>query len=241
MTIPIPNCSRKKEVPKVLAIIPARGGSKGLPGKNIRDLFGKPLIAYSIEVALKSKLVNRVIVSTDDEKIAEISKSFGAQVPFLRPGELAQDNSNLSDGVNYTVEKLRRTRYSPDILLILFPTHPFRTPGLVDFLAGKLVEGRVSVDTVKMVTHDSLTLFSRNKADYLEPLLNPQNSMNDAAPKKYFRQYGLLHGSNLAHSNKGPYHRLITNPISLIDIDTLTDFLLAEEVIKQGLFDFELE
>ncbi|MBW1723549.1 MAG: hypothetical protein JRH13_15900, partial [Deltaproteobacteria bacterium] len=75
--------------PEVLAIIPARGGSKGLPRKNIRDLCGKPLIAYSIEVALRAKLIDRVVVSTEDEEIAEISESFGAEVPFLRPKEMA--------------------------------------------------------------------------------------------------------------------------------------------------------
>jgi CMP-N-acetylneuraminic acid synthetase len=85
-------------IKKVLAIIPARGGSKGIPRKNIRDLCGKPLIAYSIEAAIKSRLINRVIVSTDDEEIAEISKSFGAEVPFMRPVCLAEDRSEQAQG-----------------------------------------------------------------------------------------------------------------------------------------------
>ena len=78
---------------KIIAVIPARGGSKGLPGKNILPLCGKPLIAYSIEVAKKSRLIDRVIVTTDDKKIAAVAKKYGAEIPFMRPARLAQDNT----------------------------------------------------------------------------------------------------------------------------------------------------
>ena len=88
----------------MLAIIPARGGSKGLPGKNIRELNGKPLIAYTIEAALKSKKITKIIISTDDEEIAKVCKKY-VDIPFMRPVELAQDDSLIVDTYIYTVEK----------------------------------------------------------------------------------------------------------------------------------------
>lgn len=87
----------------ILALIPARGGSKGLPGKNIKPLLGKPLIAWTIEQAKKNKYFDRIIVSTDSEEIAEISKEYGAEVPFLRPKELARDDSPTSDAIMHAI------------------------------------------------------------------------------------------------------------------------------------------
>jgi N-acylneuraminate cytidylyltransferase/CMP-N,N'-diacetyllegionaminic acid synthase len=112
----------------MLAIIPARGGSKGLPGKNIKYLGGKPLIAYTIEAALLSKFVDKVIVSTDDQQIADIAEKFGAEVPFLRPTELATDDAKAIDNYIYTVERLNK-EYAFDIkeFVVLQPTSPLRT------------------------------------------------------------------------------------------------------------------
>ena len=92
----------------MIAIIPARGGSKGLPGKNILPLCGKPMIAYTIEAAKQSKYISRVIVSTDDQKIANIALEYGAEVPFLRPEFLASDTAQAIDNYIYTVERLSR-------------------------------------------------------------------------------------------------------------------------------------
>ena len=89
----------------MIAIIPARGGSKGLPGKNIKELNGKPLIAYTIECALQSKYIDHVVVSTDDPKIAAISIKYGAEVPFLRPACLATDTSMAVDNYIYTIKR----------------------------------------------------------------------------------------------------------------------------------------
>ncbi len=111
----------------MIALVPARGGSKGLPGKNIRNLRGKPLIAYSIEAALGAKGVRRVIVSTDDPEIAEVSKKFGAEVPFMRPSELAQDQSLAIDNYIYTIQQLQRNGDPVDQLMVLLPTAPLRT------------------------------------------------------------------------------------------------------------------
>jgi len=226
--------------PEVLAIIPARGGSEGLPRKNILDLCGKPLIAYSIQVALKSKLIDQVVVSTEDIEIAKISEGFGAEIPFLRPKEMARADSSVSDAVEFTVNKLRGSGYFPDVLVTLYPTHPFRTPGLVDFLVNKALSGHNTVSTVKKVAHGKLSLFSRNGGDNIAPLLS-SSSLNGATNNRsFFRFYGLFQGTNYGSFDK-PYLHVIKDRISLIDIDSLSDFFLAEEVIKQGVFDFNLE
>lgn len=231
--------TRSDKKPNVLAIIPARGGSKGVPQKNIRELCGKPLIAYTIEVALATKLIDRVVVSTEDQEIAEISKSFGAEVPFLRPKHMAQDRSSIGDAIDFTVNNLRNNGYNPNVLVTLYPTHIFRTPMLLDSLVGKAFEGHGPINTVKLIAHSSISIFSRNGAKRITPLLNTK-PVNGTIPRKsFFRQYGLFIGTNYGCFDK-PYIYEIKDPLSLIDIDTHSDFFLAEEVIKQRLFNFNL-
>lgn len=112
---------------KILALIPARGGSKGLLGKNVRILFGKPLICHSIELGLRSKLIDRVIVSTDSPQIARIAKRAGAEVPFLRPSELAQDLTHDLPVVKHCMGWLKdNEKYVPDLMVFLRPTGPLR-------------------------------------------------------------------------------------------------------------------
>lgn len=118
---------------KVLGIIPARGGSKGVPRKNIKPLFGKPLIAWTIEEAKKSKYINRLIVSTDDEEIAEVAKSYGAEVPFLRSAEISHDLATDVEFLTHALNWLKRNEgYKPDIVLRLPPTSPLRTAANID-------------------------------------------------------------------------------------------------------------
>jgi len=118
---------------KVLAVITARGGSKGLPGKNIIDLGVRPLIQWTIEAAKEARLVDRVVVSTDDGKIACISKECGAEVPFIRPAELAEDTSAHIPVVQHAVQSLKDGEgYSTDYVLLLQPTSPFRTSTDID-------------------------------------------------------------------------------------------------------------
>tara|TARA_R110001599_G_scaffold60939_3_gene169267 strand:+ start:35279 stop:35968 length:690 start_codon:yes stop_codon:yes gene_type:complete len=118
---------------KNLAIIPARKGSKGIPNKNIKKIAGKPLIAWTIESALQSKNVSRVIVSTDCEHIAEISKQYGAEVPFLRPAYLASDTSATEPVVSHTLKWLKEEDYYiPDNIILLQCTSPFRNKKSID-------------------------------------------------------------------------------------------------------------
>lgn len=109
---------------KCIAIIPARGGSKRIPKKNIKDFFGKPLIAYSIEVALKSKLFDKVIVSTDDEQIATVAKKYGAEVPFIRPKELSDDFTGTDEVVNHAINFLKDEGLKFDYVCTIYATAP---------------------------------------------------------------------------------------------------------------------
>jgi N-acylneuraminate cytidylyltransferase/CMP-N,N'-diacetyllegionaminic acid synthase len=129
----------------MIAIIPARSGSKGLPGKNIKLLNGKPMIAYTIEAAKKAKLISDVIVSTDSQEIADIAIKYGAINPFLRPASLATDNAKAIDNYLYTVERLNEEfGYNVNAFTVLQPTSPLRTADDID---------------------EAITLFTKKNAD----------------------------------------------------------------------------
>ena len=118
---------------KFLAIIPARGGSKGIPKKNIKSLLGKPLIQYTIESALKSKYLDKIVVSTDDKKIADISEKLGAEIPCLRPKKLARDNTLILPVLQHMVNFLKKKEnYNPFAIVLLQPTSPLRTVRHID-------------------------------------------------------------------------------------------------------------
>jgi CMP-N,N'-diacetyllegionaminic acid synthase len=122
----------------VLALIPARGGSKGIPGKNIRLLAGRPLIAYAVDAARASGIVDRVVLSTDSEEIAAIGRASGAEVPFLRPAELAGDASPMLPVLQHAVGVLEQAGWRPEIILLLQPTSPLRTPAHLAAAVGLL-------------------------------------------------------------------------------------------------------
>jgi Cytidylyltransferase len=225
--------------PKILAIIPARGGSKRIPRKNIVDLCGKPLIAYSIEVALKTPQVSRVIVSTEDKEIAEIARAHGAEVPFYRPMGMARDSSVLGDAVDFTLDRLGEDGYKPDVVFELYPTSVFRTPKQLSFLIGKLLEGYSSVKTVKPIPVGRASLFTIKKDGSCMAAV-PVGLGANGSKRVFFKSYGLFVGRNLNRTQ--PYafylHKLI-DPISLIDIDYPHDLCMAEEIIRRNLFDFD--
>ena len=139
---------------KVLAVIPARGGSKAIPDKNIKTLGGKPLIAWTISAALEAGGVDRVIVSTDSQRIAETARAYGAQVPFLRPADLAQDDTpGIAPILHAAQWCLENESYEPDYVLCLQPTSPFRSSGDIDMAIAlaqeKEAESVVSVTPVE--------------------------------------------------------------------------------------------
>ncbi|MDE5778563.1 MAG: acylneuraminate cytidylyltransferase family protein [Lachnospiraceae bacterium] len=126
---------------KILAVIPARAGSKSVPNKNIREIAGKPLIAYSIEHALESNMINRVIVSTDSEQYADIAKYYGAEVPFLRPAEYATDTALDYDVFFHALTWMKeQENYEPDIVVQLRPTYPVRRVEDIDAMIKMLLD-----------------------------------------------------------------------------------------------------
>jgi len=140
--------SKKEFNQKIVAIIPARGGSKGIPKKNIRLLAGKPLIAYTIEPAKRCGLIDRVIVSTDDKEIADVAKKCGAEVPFMRPADLAADFVPPEPCLKQAVEWLEKNEnYKTDIVVYLQPTDIFRSKGIIERVIRKLLENE-NLDSV---------------------------------------------------------------------------------------------
>jgi len=158
---------------EVLALIPARGGSKALPRKNVRLLAGKPLIAHSIGHALAAETVTRTIVSTDDEEIAEAARAAGAEVTFMRPAELAQDDSRDLGVFQHALLWLHENEgYSPELVVHLRPTHPVRRVERIDE-AVRALAADPSADSVRSVSGPEQTPYKmwRVAGGYLEPLL----------------------------------------------------------------------
>jgi N-acylneuraminate cytidylyltransferase len=188
----MPGASRRSEV---LALIPARGGSKAIPRKNVRIVAGKPLIAYSIAHALASRRVTRTIVSTDDEEIARVAREFGAEVPFMRPPEFAQDASLDIDVFRHALGWLRdREGYSCELVVHLRPTGPVRRVEVID-RAIDLMLGRPDADSLRSVSWPTETPYKMWKIidGFLEPLLDlpgvvePYSTPRQALPEVYWQ------------------------------------------------------
>ncbi len=141
--------------PRVLGLVPARGGSRGVPRKNLRDLGGRPLLAWTAAAALGAERIDRVVLSTDDEEIAEVGSSLGLEVPFLRPSELAGDASPMIDVVTHALEYLTADGDEYEVVCLLQPTNPLRDPGLVDTAIEVLLTSDAdSVFTTLPVPHE---------------------------------------------------------------------------------------
>jgi CMP-N,N'-diacetyllegionaminic acid synthase len=160
--------------PEVLAIVPARGGSKGIPRKNLVQLAGEPLLVHSIRHALESQRVTRTIVSTDDEEIAEVARKAGAEVPFLRPEELAGDTVLDFPVFHHALTWLEDTeQYRPRIVVHLRPTTPVREPAWIDG-AVEALESCPDADSVRSVSQPHqhpYRMFSIDGDGFLEPLM----------------------------------------------------------------------
>ena len=216
----------------VVAVIPARGGSRGLPGKNVRDLCGMPLIAYSIEVAKRAGLVDRIVVSTDSQEIAEVARKWGAEVPFLRPPELAGGTALVGKAVQYTMDRLYGPEEDNVVKVIMLPTSPFRTPQMVDALVERVLDGCTWAYTARQVEPPRLGGFvtSPGKGFNLVPC---------GRDEQFFRvqPYGILSVTRTAFPHREFVH-LLEHEASLVDIDMLEDFFLAESIVEKNLFDF---
>lgn len=214
---------------ETLALIPARGGSKGLPRKNLALLGGRPLIAWSIEAALGCAGVTRVVVSTEDEEIADTARSFGAEVPFLRPEALAADQSDLSRALEYTVARLAEQGYRPDCVVHLAPTSPFRPPALMARLVERLHQGHRYVHTARA--------FGRGRRYHVLDKAGAAEAVAlDWRSPLYFRNYGIFTGYCTFPCVLPSYVLRMDDPVLCIDIDTPEDLLRAQEALDQGLY-----
>ena len=175
---------------KIIAIIPARKGSKGIPNKNIKYICGKPLIAYSIEVALNSELIDDVYVSTDSEQIAKISKDYGAKV-IKRPSYLAQDKSQTFDAIEHALKWIQKNKkYKPDLIVILEPPSPTRKANEID-LAIEMLLNDLEADSLRGVCEPFQNPYKMwtIEGKYLKPLLKPttHKQPRQSLPKVYWQ------------------------------------------------------
>ncbi len=230
--------------PEVLAMIPARGGSKGIPRKNIRPFAGQPLIAYSIAAGLQAETVTRVIVTTDDEEIAEVARGCGAETPFLRPAELAQDGTLdlpvFQHALNWLAE---HEDYHPQAVVHLRPTTPIRPPDLVDRSVSLLLN-HPEADSVRGITpahQNPFKMWLMDEEDNpIRPLTTvpgidePYNSPRQILPKAYthtglidtIRPATILELNSMSGRTILP---ILFDPAYDADLDTLEDWKQAEQ------------
>ena len=227
----------------VLVLIPARGGSKSVPRKNICDLDGKPLIQYSIKTALDIPRACRTMVSTDDQEIAEISKSLGAEVPFLRPPAISRDDSTDKEFFLHAINWLQANEnWTPDLIVHLRPTTPFRDPQIVeeaiqtlenhntatalrsvhqvDLVPYKMFEVRDNLLHGYFPNHPWLEYYNLPRQRF--PVAYDPNGYVDIIRPQVLDETGLLHGEQILAY-------IIPSPV--IDIDSVQDFLLAEKFL----------
>lgn len=230
---------------KVVAIIPARGGSKDIPRKNIVKMLGKPLIAYTIDVAKDADCLSRIIVSTDDEEIRKISLEYGAEVPFLRPKELAEDHVPDKPVFVHALKWLEENEdYRPDIVLNLRPTSPLRLVEDIENVIEKMIISCCdSVRTICQVEHhpywmkkleeDRATPFLEGKDEriyYQRQLLPPVFRINgsvDAMRRDIILNHDFLYGDDM---------RAVVMPLERsYDVDTPMDLKIIEILLKERL------
>ena len=234
----------KKEI---LAIIPARGGSKGIPKKNMVLLYGNPLIHYTIDAAKKSSLISRVILSSDDDEIINYCKSQFIEVPFRRPFKLAQDDTPMIDVVKHAIIFLKKKEnYKPEYIILLQPTSPLRTAQHIDEALNKLInsdaDSIVSVievphqfnpfSVMKLNVEGNLAFFIKEGKKYSrrqdKPVLYARNG-----PAIFASKYECILKNNVLYSgNILPY--FMKRKIS-IDIDNTFDLILAEILLKERI------
>lgn len=228
---------------RVIAIIPARGGSKGLPGKNIRPLCGKPLIAWSIERARQSRHIDTVVVTTDSQDIADVALGCGAEVPFLRPAHLASDTASSVDTVLHTLDYYRDILGKTfDYVVLLEPTSPLREAGDIDGMLNKLLANADDFDAIVSVgeVHEHPSIMMRLEGNTMQPFytdLAMTGRRQDNVPA-YF-PYGVAYivTANTLYSLRTFYPPRATffeiKRHQCFEIDDLCDFLVVETMMKQ--------
>jgi CMP-N-acetylneuraminic acid synthetase len=233
--------SKKNLYPKVLAVIPARGGSKGIPRKNLISFDGVPLIASSIRHGLESEFINRVLVSTDDLEIQRVAIGFGAEAPFLRPAELSEDHVLDLPVFIHALNFLAETEdYVPDYVVHLRPTAPYREKGWIDDALKLLIENPLaeSVRSVSEPDKHPYRMFSIDESGYLDPIMKhlhpaPFLLRRQELPLIYYyncvidvtKPETIYSKESMTGDRILPF---IMDPNKVIDIDTPRDFEIAK-------------
>ncbi|MBO8164301.1 MAG: acylneuraminate cytidylyltransferase family protein [Brevibacillus sp.] len=221
----------------VLAVIPARGGSKGVPRKNIKPLSGKPLLAWTIEAAKQSSLLDRIVVSTEDEEIAKMAREFGAEVPFMRPQELAQDDTPGIDPVLHALEQLP----SFDYVVVLQPTSPLREAVDIDSCIRMCVErNKPACVSVTLADKPPHWMYQLDEQSHLHPIVPQERAIarrQEAPPvfllngAVYVAQTEWVQNSRTFLTNETVAYAMPKE--RSLDIDTDIDFVIAEEWLKK--------
>ncbi|WP_346939223.1 acylneuraminate cytidylyltransferase family protein [uncultured Clostridium sp.] len=226
---------------EILAIIPARGGSKGVPRKNVRELNGRPLIGYTIEAAKKSNRVSRVVVTTEDIEIATVSREYKAEVPYLRPDELSQDNSPTMECVLHMLNYLEKTEgYVSDYVLLLQCTSPLRNHSHINEAIDKLLNS--DYDSIVSVCEAEVNPYWANifEGDKLKYFIEEGRKITrrQELPNVY-RMNGAIYLIKTEVLKKQKTFEpeevmgYIMDSYSSVDIDTEMDFKIAEAIIKE--------
>jgi len=231
---------------KILAIIPARGGSKGIKRKNLVSLNNKPLIVHSIEHAFASTRINRVIVSTEDTEIANVAKNAGAEVPFMRPPDLALDTVLDFPVFQHVIDELAaRENYLPDIIVHLRPTAPYRKAEWIDAAIELLINNSTadSVRSVSEVTQHPYRVFEIGSDNFLNPIMlhkhpEPYLLRRQELPLMYFYNcvIDVTKPETLKNKNSMTGNKIIPfimNPDDVIDIDRPSDLEFARFFFKR--------
>jgi len=227
---------------KFLAIIPARGGSKGIPNKNIMAISGKPLIAYTIEAGVKSKYIDEIIVSTDSEIIRVIAQQYGANVPFLRPDELSNDSAKSIDVVIHAIDFYKTNNITFDYVILLQPTSPLRTFEHLDKAIEKLIDSSKS-SLVSVCEADENPILMRSiENDKLKEVISFEgtNLRRQDLPIFYIFNGALYINTTDMLVNEKKFINQDTIPYvmdkeSSVDIDNMLDARLVELIIKESM------
>jgi CMP-N-acetylneuraminic acid synthetase len=225
----------------VLGIVPARGGSKGLPNKNLRALGGRPLLARTAEAARRSRSLARTVLSTDDPAIAEAGRALGLDVPFMRPVELAADETPMLPVLRHAVETLAREGFHTDVVVLLQPTSPFRRAEHIDAAVDLLASsGADSVVSVVEVPHQFspvsvLTLTNGRVQPYIP---GPLVTRRQDKPRVYARNGPAVLAVRVSVLERGALYGddcrpLVMTPADSVDIDDVHDFDYAEFILNR--------
>ncbi|MGX5820024.1 acylneuraminate cytidylyltransferase family protein [Chitinophaga lutea] len=225
---------------RILTVVPARGGSKGLPGKNIRPLLGKPLIAWSIEQGLASKYVDEVIVSTDDDQIAAVALEYGARVPFLRPSRLAEDSTSTADVLVHLIEELEKAGEYYDYIMLLEPTSPLRETGDIDAAFERLQstpDARSIVGICQVESQHPAFCVTLTPGEFIRSGNDFKVLRRQEIDQLYFYE-GSVYISDMEtyKQHKNFYHRQTLGyevpKWKSFEVDDITDFLIVEAILK---------